>query len=105
MSLKSEHRGSGHQRRCQATSGLSITCAILAVAGIDLTRSGWPIYDATVKGRIPSSRPSRLPQAIDLQPGDAVPVNRHLSLLFDGDRVVYFVFAPHRLDDFRFRNG
>ena len=62
----------------------------------------------TMAGRIPPSRPSGLPQAIDLQPGDAVPVNRHLSLLFDGDRVTYFAFtlpfASHRVDDFRSRN-
>ena len=61
-----------------------------------------------MKGQIPPSSPSGLPQAIDLQPGDAVPVNRHLSLLFDGDRVTYFAFtlpfASHRVDDFRSRN-
>ena len=54
------------------------------------------------------SLPSAHPQSIDLQPGDAVPVNRPLSLLFDGGRVVCFAFtlhfAAHLVDDFRSRN-
>ena len=58
-----------------------------------------------MKGQIP---PSGLPQAIGLQPGEAVPVNHQLSLLLDGDRLIYFAFtlpfASHRIDDFRSRN-
>ena len=61
-----------------------------------------------MESRISHSRPSALPQSIDLQPGDAVPDNRRLSFLFDGDRVTYFAFtlpfAFHRVDDFRSRN-
>ena len=59
-----------------------------------MTRSRRPFHSVTVRGQIPPSRPSGLPQAIDLQPGDAVPDNRHLTL----------PFASHPVDDFRSRN-
>lgn len=106
--LNSKDRSSGRRRRCPGTSRLSSTCASLAATGIGPARSGRPISGANLKGRIPPSCPSGLPKAVGLQPGDAVPVNRHLSLLFYGDRVICLAFAlpfaSHRVADFRSRN-
>ena len=56
----------------------------------------------------PLPQPSAVPVPLALQPPEAVPVNHRLSLLFDGDLVIYFVFtvpfASHRADDTRARN-
>ena len=53
-------------------------------------------------------RPTGLPAALELQPPEAVPVNHCLSLLCDGDRVIYFAFTvpftSHPADDTRARN-
>ncbi len=56
----------------------------------------------------PIPQPSGLPASLDLQPPAAVPVNSRLSLVFDGNLVVYFLFtvpfASHPADDTHARN-
>ena len=53
-------------------------------------------------------QPPGLPAALGLQPGEAVPVSASLSVLLDGDRVVYFHFTDpvdsHAADDKPGRN-
>ena len=53
-------------------------------------------------------QPPGLPAALGLQPGEAVPISASLSVLLDGDRVVYFHFTDpvdsHAADDKPGRN-
>ena len=85
-----------------------MACAIPALAIPGLTYPNRLFYNVSMTGPADTRPTPGVTAPLEFQPPDAIAVSERLSLLFEGQRVVYFAFtvpfASHRADDKRARN-